>query len=217
MASREPCCSPGPRWRKMSTEGLGLCQPVSYGPRWHRDRAVQTSRELTCPRRPTHGRDSRERQLSRCHFYWVQLGQAHVTASDISGTRWRGAFLWRTLFSRCRADGADFRGAASTKTILSAVDLSRAVFSNENREFRAPSTIGVDTLRLTASGLKTNLQNQGNVRAVLPILRSPGRRPGAFQVSHRHPGGVVLPASYPIRMRMAPSRRLFSTCFENEG
>ncbi len=96
----------------------------------------------------------------------ANLADAFLFHTDLRRADLRGARLERTRFWDCRLDGADLSGAVASHSAFNDVDLSQ-IHGVGDVEHAEPSSVGIDTLERTASGLARDPARQEEVEAFL--------------------------------------------------
>lgn len=99
----------------------------------------------------------------------ASLACANLWRTDLRDARLEGANLHAARFSECRIAGADLSAAEAALTAFNGVDLSRTRGLDTVRHER-PSSIGIDSLELTAAGL----DGGGHRDRTLSFLRGAG-------------------------------------------
>lgn len=127
--------------------------------------------------------DLRQADLSRADLRAAVLDEANLEgasllAADLRNASLAGARLPHARLWDCRLDGADLAGATLAHTALENVDLSQTL-GLENALHEEPSSVGIDTLERTATGLSRDGTRQGEIEH---FLRGAGVRESYLEV-----------------------------------
>lgn len=115
--------------------------------------------------------DLRGANLNRANLNSADLSGANLNSANLNSADLRGANLNRARLYSANLRGANLVDADFTKTIMAWTELAQLDLSEakglSSVVHGAPSTIGIDTLEQTASGLGTNPSRQGEVEKFL--------------------------------------------------
>jgi uncharacterized protein YjbI with pentapeptide repeats len=87
-------------------------------------------------------------------FQSITFGRTRFVGADLRNAKFTDVGLWDTLFRECTLGGAEFANAAFGETAFRALDLASAT-GLDTAEHYAPSSIDVDTLRMSRGLLPT--------------------------------------------------------------